>query len=124
MPVVVGATAWLTVLALVLGSFWNMASDRLPRGESLHHPRSRCRSCGRVLNALDLVPVLGYAVRGGRCASCGVPIGWGQPAVEALCGGAMLAACVALGPWPGGLVGLLAVGAVGAGLVVRTRRRS
>jgi prepilin signal peptidase PulO-like enzyme (type II secretory pathway) len=116
-PVVVSVTVWLTVLALGLGSFWNLASDRLPREESLLHPRSHCRACGRVLTALDLLPVLGYAVRRGRCASCEAPIGLSQPAVEAACGLVMVGACVALGPWPGGLVGLAAVCAVG-GLVI------
>jgi leader peptidase (prepilin peptidase)/N-methyltransferase len=72
---------YLVLVALLLGSFINLASDRLPRHESLVRPRSHCRSCGRVLNLVDLVPVGGYVVRGGRCAGCGVSIGASSPAV-------------------------------------------
>ena len=42
--VVFGLAAYLVLVALLLGSFINMAADRLPRHESLVHPRSHCRS--------------------------------------------------------------------------------
>jgi prepilin signal peptidase PulO-like enzyme (type II secretory pathway) len=105
--------AYLVLVALLLGSFINLASDRLPRGESLIRPRSHCRSCGRVLNVVDLVPVAGYLVRGGRCAGCRVAIGASSPVVEALCGAAMVASVGLLGPWRGALVGFAAVAAIG-----------
>ena len=41
--------------------------------------------------------------------------------IEALCGGAMLAALGFLGLWPGTLVGLLAIAAVGAAALARGR---
>jgi prepilin signal peptidase PulO-like enzyme (type II secretory pathway) len=107
------ATVWLTMLGLLLGSFLTLVADRLPRGESLARPRSHCRSCGRVLNALDLVPVAGYVLRRGRCATCGARIGWFHPVMEGSCGICMLVPVLLLGPLAGGLVGLLAVGAVG-----------
>jgi prepilin signal peptidase PulO-like enzyme (type II secretory pathway) len=112
--VVVGLSAYLVLVALLMGSFINLAADRLPRGESVVRPRSHCRSCGRVLDLVDLIPVSGYLIRRGRCASCGVPIGASSPAVEAVCGGAMLASVTLLGPWPGALVGFAAVAMVGA----------
>jgi prepilin signal peptidase PulO-like enzyme (type II secretory pathway) len=108
-----GLAAYLVVVALLLGSFINMAADRLPRHESLVHPRSHCRSCGRVLNLVDLIPVAGYLVRGGRCASCRTAIGASSPAVEALCGAAMVASVALLGPWWGAVAGFVAVGAIG-----------
>ena len=113
--------AYLVAVALLIGSFINLAADRVPRGESVIRPRSHCRSCGRVLNAVDLLPVAGYLLRAGRCASCGVRIGVASPLIEALCGGAMLAAVGILGLWPGTLVGLLAIAAVGAAAVARGR---
>ncbi len=109
--------AYLVLVALLMGSFINLAADRLPRGESVVRPRSHCRSCGRVLDAIDLMPVCGYLIRRGRCATCGVPIGVSSPVVEALCGAAMLASVVVLGPWPGALVGLASVVAVGVAWV-------
>ncbi len=115
------AGAYLVLVALLVGSFINLAADRVPRGESVIRPRSHCRSCGRVLNAVDLLPVAGYLLRAGRCASCRVRIGVSSPLIEALCGGAMLAALGFLGLWPGALVGLLAIAAVGAAALARGR---
>src|ERR1700731_4623208 len=100
-----GIDVYLVIVALLVGSFINLAADRLPRGESVVRPRSHCRSCGRVLNVVDLFPVAGYLVRAGRCASCGVRIGVSSPVIEALCGAAMLAAVGLVGLWPGALVG-------------------
>ena len=96
---------YLVLVALFLGSFINLAADRLPRGESLVAPRSHCRSCGRVLNVIDLLPVGGYFIRGGRCATCGTSIGLSAPLIEAAAGLLMLGSIVALGLWPGGLMG-------------------
>ncbi len=53
-----------------MGSFLNVVIFRLPRGESLVHPRSRCLSCGADLGVVDLVPVLSYIGLGGRCRHC------------------------------------------------------
>ncbi len=110
-------SAYLVVVALLVGSFINLAADRLPRGESVVRPRSHCRTCGRVLNLVDLIPVAGYMVRGGRCAGCGASIGMVSPAVEGLCGVAMLASLVLLGPWPGAVAGFALVSVVGVAAV-------
>ncbi len=115
--VVVAVSAYLMLVALLAGSFINLAADRLPRGESVVRPRSHCRTCGRVLNVVDLMPVAGYVVRGGRCAGCGASIGMVSPAVEALCGVAMLASLVLLGPWPGAVAGFALVSVVGVAAV-------
>jgi leader peptidase (prepilin peptidase)/N-methyltransferase len=58
------------LFGLVLGSFLNVCIDRLPRGESVAEGRSRCDSCGRVLSARELIPLLSYAALGGRCRTC------------------------------------------------------
>ena len=115
--------AYLVLVGLLFGSFVNLAADRLPRGESLVRPRSHCRSCGRVLNVVDLLPVLGYAVRGGRCATCGTAIGATSPIVEAACGLAMVLAVVALGVWPGAVAGLAVVAVIGVGFTTIAYRR-
>jgi prepilin signal peptidase PulO-like enzyme (type II secretory pathway) len=118
--------AYLVVVAMLVGSFINLAVDRAPRGESLVRPRSHCRACGRVLNTIDLLPVAGYLVRGGRCATCRAPIGVASPLVEAAAGACMLLALVRLGLWPGLLAGFLLVALVGVTLVglALARRRS
>lgn len=109
---------------MMLGSFINLAADRLPRHESLVHPRSHCRSCGRVLNLVDLIPVAGYMIRGGRCATCGASIGASSPAVEVLCGALMLASLAAFGLLLGALLGGVAVAIVGVAAVTLSFART
>jgi leader peptidase (prepilin peptidase) / N-methyltransferase len=78
------AIAVLAVLGLVVGSFLNVVVHRLPRGESLSHPRSRCTGCGTQIAAYDNVPVVSWLVLRGRCRHCGAPISARYPAIEAL----------------------------------------
>jgi leader peptidase (prepilin peptidase)/N-methyltransferase len=112
----------------MLGSFINLAADRLPRGESIVRPRSHCRSCRRVLTVVDLLPVVGYLLRRGRCATCGARIGPASPVIEVVSGACMLAALVWLGLWPGALVGIILVTLLGFGVtglaLVRRRART
>ena len=117
-------TSYLILVAMMLGSFINLAADRLPRHESLVHPRSHCRSCGRVLNLVDLIPVAGYMIRGGRCATCGASIGASSPAVEVLCGALMLASLAAFGLLLGALLGGVAVAIVGVAAVTLSFART
>jgi leader peptidase (prepilin peptidase) / N-methyltransferase len=63
------------VAGLVIGSFLTVVVDRVPRGESVVAPPSRCGSCGLRLGPLDLVPVLSWAALRGRCRQCGAKIG-------------------------------------------------
>ena len=71
---------------LVVGSFLNVVIHRLPRGESLVSPRSRCPSCGHAIAAWQNVPVLSYLWLRGRCRTCGARISLRYPAVELLTG--------------------------------------
>ncbi len=89
MPVAISA-----VFGAVIGSFLNVVAYRLPRGESLIRPRSRCPSCGTAVRASDNVPVFAWLWLRGRCRSCAAPISARYPAVEALT--AVLAVAVAL----------------------------
>ena len=115
---------YLVLLALLFGSFVNLAADRLPRGESLLQPRSHCRSCGRQLNFIDLVPLAGYLIRGGRCATCRTPIGASSPVVEATAGVLMIGSLALLGLWPGAIVGLGLVALWGTGVAAVAVQRS
>jgi prepilin signal peptidase PulO-like enzyme (type II secretory pathway) len=111
--VTISLAAYLVLVAMLVGSFINLAADRVPRGESLVQPRSHCRSCGRVLDFADLIPVAGYLLRRGRCASCGVAIGAGSPMLEAACGAVMLASLMVLGLGWGAVAGALAAAFIG-----------
>src|SRR4051812_2056209 len=87
------AAALAAVLGAIVGSFLNVVAYRLPRGESLLHPGSRCPECGTPIKPYDNVPVLGWLWLRGRCRACGAKIAWRYPAVEAATG-LLCAACV------------------------------
>ena len=78
---------WLRVLVaapagLIFGSFLTVVVHRVPRGESLVAPRSRCPSCGRQLRAVDNVPVVSWILLGGRCHFCRAKISVVYPLLE------------------------------------------
>src|SRR3954469_25338495 len=85
---------------LVVGSFANVCVHRIPLGESVVAPRSRCPSCRTPIGAGDNVPVLSYLVLGGRCRNCRAPISWRYPAVEAANGLLYVAVALVDGPTP------------------------
>jgi len=77
---------WSFLLGLCLGSFLNVCIHRLPQGESIVRPRSRCPACKKAIAAYDNVPLLSYLLLRGRCRHCGRPISFLYPAVELLTG--------------------------------------
>ena len=79
-----GALAFAAVWGAVWGSFFNVVIARLPRGESVVRPASRCMSCGAPVRAWDNVPVLSYLWLRGRCRACGVRFSVRYPLVELL----------------------------------------
>jgi leader peptidase (prepilin peptidase) / N-methyltransferase len=76
--------AYIAVLGAVVGSFLNVVIHRLPRGESLASPGSRCPSCGAAIAPYDNVPIVSWLILRGRCRHCGAPISPRYPAVELL----------------------------------------
>ncbi|MNC04275.1 Type 4 prepilin-like proteins leader peptide-processing enzyme [compost metagenome] len=65
---------YMTLLGLILGSFYNVVALRVPAGESLLHPPSHCTGCGTRLKARDLIPVFSWLVSGGKCRHCGASV--------------------------------------------------
>jgi leader peptidase (prepilin peptidase) / N-methyltransferase len=66
----------------VAGSFLSVVAHRVPRGESIVGPRSRCASCGAQIAAHDNIPILSWLLLRGRCRHCGEPISARYPLVE------------------------------------------
>jgi leader peptidase (prepilin peptidase)/N-methyltransferase len=92
---------WILTVALfglLLGSFLNVVIYRWPREESIVLPASHCGSCGVGVKPYDNIPLLSYALLGGRCRACRASIPWRYPAVEALTGALFAAAVFANGP--------------------------
>jgi leader peptidase (prepilin peptidase) / N-methyltransferase len=78
---------WLLplILAPFIGSFACVLIRRLPAGQPVVAGRSRCDGCGHVLAPRELVPLVSFALLGGRCRHCGGVISFAHPATELAC---------------------------------------
>jgi leader peptidase (prepilin peptidase)/N-methyltransferase len=76
------ATLIAVVLGLVFGSFLNVCIARLPLGESVVRPRSRCPRCQHPLAASDNIPALSWILLRRRCRHCQCAIPVRYPLVE------------------------------------------
>lgn len=86
------------LLGLAVGSFLNVVVARVPRGESVRHPRSRCPACGARLRPRDNVPVLSWVFLRGRCRDCSAAISVRYPTLELLTAALFAAAALRFGP--------------------------
>jgi leader peptidase (prepilin peptidase)/N-methyltransferase len=78
------ALAPAALFGLLIGSFLNVVAWRLPRGQSLVKPRSKCPGCATQLKAYDNIPVFSWLMLRGRCRGCGEKISARYPVVEAV----------------------------------------
>jgi leader peptidase (prepilin peptidase) / N-methyltransferase len=105
-PASLGATLFVAVLGLLIGSFLNVVIHRLPKmmqrdsdnyvahesGKELPHqdsynlmtPRSACPSCGHQISAAENIPVISWLALRGKCRACKTAIPARYPAVELL----------------------------------------
>src|SRR5215210_7727955 len=90
--------AFVAPLGLIIGSFLNVVAYRLPRGESVVKPRSRCTTCGTEVRALDNIPLLSWLVLRGRCRHCSAQISARYPVVELVTGVVFALIALARGP--------------------------
>ena len=72
------------IAGLIVGSFVATLVIRWPQGRTLSG-RSACDACGRTLSLRDLVPVVSWALAGGKCRSCAARINWRHPVIEIAC---------------------------------------
>ncbi len=66
----------------VTGSFLSVVAHRVPRGESIVGPRSRCAGCGAQIAAYDNIPILSWLLLRGRCRHCDERISIRYPLIE------------------------------------------
>jgi leader peptidase (prepilin peptidase) / N-methyltransferase len=86
-----GAAALALLGGLLAGSFVTVVAHRVPRGESIVGPRSRCPACGAQIAAYDNVPIFSWLLLHGRARCCGTAISPRYPLTE-LCLGLLYAA--------------------------------
>ncbi|HEY8459349.1 MAG TPA: prepilin peptidase [Blastocatellia bacterium] len=70
------------LLGLIFGSFLNVVIHRVPRGESIVFPGSHCGACRAPIRPFDNIPLLSFALLGGRCRACRARIPFSYPLVE------------------------------------------
>ena len=67
---IIGPQFIALMLGCILGSFYNVVIYRLPAGQSIVRPGSRCPACGNAIAAYDNIPMMSYLLLGGKCRHC------------------------------------------------------
>ncbi len=78
--------AFAFIFGLLWGSFGNVVILRLPKGESVAWPGSRCMQCSTPIKWYDNIPVLGWLWLRGKCRACKKSFSIRYPIVELLSG--------------------------------------
>ncbi len=58
------------IIGTTMGSFFTLATYRIPLKQDITHTRSYCPNCNHRLDFLDLIPVLSFIILGGKCRYC------------------------------------------------------
>lgn len=58
------------IIGIVLGSFFTLATYRIPLKQDILYTRSYCPKCNNKLKAWDLIPILSYIFLKGKCRYC------------------------------------------------------
>jgi leader peptidase (prepilin peptidase)/N-methyltransferase len=106
------------LIGVVVGSFLNVVSYRLPMDESIVYPASHCPACDAPIRPWDNIPLLSYVILGATCRSCGARISMRYPAVELLTGIVFALVALRFGLTPATLIfAIFSAGLIVAGLV-------
>lgn len=74
------------IFGTMIGSFLNVVIYRIPKGESIIFPASKCQSCQTPLKWYHNIPIFSWLFLGGKCGFCGEPIAKQYPMVEFVTG--------------------------------------
>jgi leader peptidase (prepilin peptidase)/N-methyltransferase len=84
-------TLMVFIFGIMIGSFLNVVIYRIPKGENIAFPASKCQSCGTPLKWYHNIPIFSWIVLGGKCGFCKEKISAQYPVVEFLTGVIFLA---------------------------------
>ena len=58
------------IIGTLFGSFFTLATYRIPKHQDITHTRSYCPKCDHKLGFFDMFPILSYILLGGKCRYC------------------------------------------------------
>lgn len=93
----------LGLVGLAAGSFIGAVVTRFGSGESALAGRSRCDGCATPLKAANLIPLISYAIQGGKARCCGARIDPLHPLAEA--SGLLIGGVAGMLPLPQAIAG-------------------
>lgn len=70
------------IFGIVIGSFLNVVIYRIPKGESIAFPASKCQSCQTPLKWYHNVPIFSWLFLRGKCGFCNDKISIQYPLIE------------------------------------------
>jgi leader peptidase (prepilin peptidase)/N-methyltransferase len=74
------------IFGTLIGSFLNVVIYRIPKGESIAFPASKCQSCQTPLKWYHNIPIFSWLFLRGKCGFCKETISAQYPIVEFLTG--------------------------------------
>lgn len=81
---------FMFITGTLFGSFFTLATYRIPRHQDIVKTRSYCPNCKHKLGFFDCFPILSYVSTIGRCRYCAKPISIRYPLIEFASGMAFL----------------------------------
>ena len=85
---------FMFVIGTLFGSFFSLATYRIPRHQDILIKRSYCPNCKHNLGFFDLIPILSYIIGKGKCRYCKEKIRPRYFILEALSGTIFLAVAI------------------------------
>jgi leader peptidase (prepilin peptidase)/N-methyltransferase len=82
----IGISVIVFIFGAIIGSFLNVVIYRIPKGESIVFPASKCQSCQNNLKWWHNIPIFSWLFLKGKCYFCKNKISIQYPIVEILTG--------------------------------------
>ena len=73
---------FIFIFGILIGSFLNVVIYRIPKGESIVFPSSKCQSCQTSLKWYHNIPIFSWLFLRGKCAFCSEKISIQYPLIE------------------------------------------
>jgi len=70
------------IFGILIGSFLNVVIYRIPKGESIAFPASKCQSCQTPLKWYHNIPIFSWLFLRGKCGFCSEKISAQYPLIE------------------------------------------